>query len=310
MSGELRGTFSRGDDMVEAFRYPVSSDIEGGKTFTYSFLRAVPPGAYKVKLYFALPGGKDVGEGAVDLAVPELGAAFRPEMAPAEASTLPEAEAIVIADSSPAPGASPESPKLKILPPAREAPVGLLRLEAEVEPPIKKVEFYLEDRKILTRTRPPYTVEIDLGNIPRQQTLRAVGYDESGQVIDEDAWAINQGNARIAVRVLPEPDPSEGKVRIKVAVQSIAGGVARKVELFLDEKRIGSWLAPPTRPRFRTPTTPAATCCARPRWPRTAGKPTTSGCSGGRPPRSRACAWTSCSSTSRPWTRTPVSSRA
>jgi VWFA-related protein len=245
VSGELRGTFSQGDNMVEAFRYPVSSDIEGGKTFTYSFLRAVPPGAYKVKLYFALPGGKDVGEGAVDLAVPELGAAFRPEMAPAEASTLPEAEAIVIADSSPAPGASPESPKLKILPPAREAPVGLLRLEAEVEPPIKKVEFYLEDRKILTRTRPPYTVEIDLGTIPRQQTLRAVGYDESGQVVDEDAWAINQGNARIAVRVLPEPDPSEGKVRIKVAVQSIAGGIARKVELFLDEKRIGSWLAPP-----------------------------------------------------------------
>ena len=117
VSGELRGTFSRGDDMVEAFRYPVSSDIDGGKPFTYSFLRAVPPGAYKVKLYFALPGGKDVGEGAVDLAVPELGAPFRPEMAPAEASTLPEAEAIVIADSSPAPGASPESPKLKILPP-------------------------------------------------------------------------------------------------------------------------------------------------------------------------------------------------
>ncbi len=245
VSGEVRGSFSRGADMVEAFRYPVSADIDAGKVFTYSFLRAVPPGAYKVKLVFALPGGKDVGEGAVDLAVPELGTAFRPEMAPAEASTLPEAEAIVIADSSREPAARPEAPKLKILPPAREAPVGLLRLEAEVEPPIKKVQFYLDERLILTRTRPPYSVEIDLGNVPRRQTLRAVGYDESGQVIDEDAWAINEGNARIAVRVLPEPDPSTGKVRVKVAVQSIAGGIARKVELFLDEKKIGSWLAPP-----------------------------------------------------------------
>jgi VWFA-related protein len=244
-SGELRGSFSRGADMVEAFRYPVSADIDAGKVFAYSFLRAVPPGAYKVKLVFALPGGKDVGEGAVDLAVPELGTEFRPEMAPAEASTLPEAEAIVIADSSREPAAHPESPKLKILPPAREAPVGLLRLEAEVEPPIRKVEFYLDERLILTRTRPPYSVEIDLGNIPRRQTLRAIGYDESGQVIDQDAWAINEGNARIAVRVLPEPDPSSGKVRVKVAVQSIAGGIARKVELFLDEKKIGSWLAPP-----------------------------------------------------------------
>src|SRR5204863_736822 len=42
-----------------------------------------------------------------------------------------------------------------------------------------------------------------------------------------------------------EPDPYAGKVRVKVAVQSIAGGVAKKVELFLDEKKIASWLAPP-----------------------------------------------------------------
>jgi len=245
VSGEVRGSFSRGDNMVEAFRYPVSGDIDGGKTFTWSFLRAVPPGPYKVKLVFALPGGKDVGEGTIDVSVPELGAAFRPEMAPAEASTLPEAEAIVIADSAGEPPARPDSPKLKLLPPAHEAPVGLLRLVAEVEPPIQKVQFYLEDRLILTRTRPPFSVEIDLGNVPRRQTLRAVGYDESGRVIDEDAWAINEGNARVAVRVLPQLDTAAGRVRVKVAVQSIAGGTAKKVELFLDEKRIGSWLAPP-----------------------------------------------------------------
>ncbi len=245
VSGEVRGSFSRGADIVEAFRYPVSGDIDGGKTFTWSFLRAVPPGPYRVKLVFALPGGKDVGEGTIDLSVPELGAVFRPEMAPAEASTLPEAEAIVIADSAGEPPSRPESPKLKLLPPAREAPVGLLRLEAEVEPPIQKVQFYLEDRLILTRTRPPFSVEIDLGNVPRRQTLRAVGYDDSGRVIDEDAWAINEGSARIAVRLLPQPDPVTGKVRVKVAVQSIAGGTAKKVELFLDEKKVGSWVAPP-----------------------------------------------------------------
>ena len=246
LSGEVRGTFSKGDEMVEAFRYPVSGDIDGGKTFSFSFLRPVPPGNYRVKLNFALPGGKDVGEGSVDLSVPELGTEFRPEMAPAEASTLPEAEAIVIADAAgPSSASRPEESKLKILPPNREAPVGLLRLEAAVEPPIKKVEFWLGDRLVLTRTRPPYSVELDLGDVPRRQTLRAVGYDETGRVIDEDAWAINEGNARVAVRVLPEPDPSEGKVRVKVAVQSIGGGTAKKVELFLDAKKIGSWTSPP-----------------------------------------------------------------
>jgi VWFA-related protein len=75
--------------------------------------------------------------------------------------------------------------------------------------------------------------------------VRAVGYDETGRVIDEDAWAINEGAARVAVRVLPQPDPAAGKVRVKVAVQSIAGGIAKLVELFLDEKKIGSWTTGP-----------------------------------------------------------------
>src|SRR6185312_10613697 len=69
--------------------------------------------------------------------------------------------------------------------------------------------------------------------------------DDGGRVVDEDAWAINEGNARVAVRVLPQPEPSEGRVRIRVAVQSISGGVAQKVDLFLDEKKIGTWTSPP-----------------------------------------------------------------
>jgi VWFA-related protein len=243
-SGELRGTFSRGAEMVQAFRYSVSGDILDGKAFTYSFLRSVAPGNYRLKLIVADPTGREVGEGAVDLMVPEVGIAFRPDMAPTEAGTLPDAEAIVIADEAAQDGRGETDsgvPRLKLLPPPREAPVGLLRLEAQVEPPITKVAFYLGDKLLLARTRPPYSVEIDLGNLPLKQTVRAVGYDETGRVVDEDAWAINEGAARVAVRVLPQPDPAAGKVRVKVAVQSIAGGIAKLVELFLDEKKIGSW---------------------------------------------------------------------
>ncbi len=246
-AGELKGTFSRGEEMVQAFRYPVAGDITDGKTFAYSFLRPVPPGNYRLKLVVADPSGREIGEGSVDLSVPEVGVAFRPEMAPAEADTFPEAEAVVIADEAgrPAEDANPGVPKVKIRPPSREAPVGLLRLEAEVEPPVTRVEFYLGDKLLLRRTRPPFSVEIDLGNLPLKQTVRAVGYDDTGKVIDEDAWAINEGSARVAVRVLPQPDPASGRVRVKVAVQSIAGGIAKLVELFLDEKKIASWTHAP-----------------------------------------------------------------
>ena len=244
-SGELHGAFLKGDDIVQAFRYPVTGDLDVGKPFTYSFLRSVAPGSYKLKLTLTDPNGHELGQGGVDLMVPEIGTQFRPEMAPGESSTLPSAEAIVIADQAAPPADPGGAPRLKILPPAKEAPVGILRLEAEVQPPISKVQFFLDEKLILTRTRPPYSVEIDLGEVPRRQTVRAVGYDDGGRIVDEDAWAINEGSARVAVRVLPQPDPSIGKVRVKVAVQSIAGGVAKKVELFLDEKKIGSWTQPP-----------------------------------------------------------------
>ncbi len=243
-SGELRGSFLKGEDIVQAFKYPVSGEIGTRTTFQFAFLRSVEPGSYKLKLVLVAPGGREVGEAAVDLSVPEVGAAFSPEMAPGEASTMPAAEAVILADEAASAAAGgPGASKLKILPPNREAPIGLLRLDAEVSPPITKVEFYLEDKLLVARTRPPYSVEIDLGVVPRKQTVRAVGYDSNGKVIDEDAWSINQGSARLAVKILPEPDPAGGNVRVKVAVQSIAGGVAKQVELYLGDKKVRTWTA-------------------------------------------------------------------
>ncbi|MGH9368752.1 MAG: VWA domain-containing protein, partial [Thermoanaerobaculia bacterium] len=244
-SGQLKGGFRQAETEVDSFQYPVTADIARNAPFAYSFLRALPPGTYRLRLLLADSDGRDMGEGSVDLLVPELGTAFRPEMAPGEAGTLPSAEAIVIADEVAEKPATPEEPKLKILPPSREAPIGLLRLEAVVAPPIERVEFYLEEKRLVTRNRPPYSVEIDLGAVPRRQTVRAVGYDDTGRVIDEDAYAINQGKDRLAVRLLPRPDGSAGVVRVKVIVQSIGGGAAKSLELFLDEKKLASWTTPP-----------------------------------------------------------------
>jgi VWFA-related protein len=241
-SGELQGSFLKGGNIVQAFKYPVSGSVDEHTTFTYAFLRSVEPGDYELRLVLSAPGGKQVGEAKTEVSVPEVGNPFTADLAPGESSTLPAAEAIVIADEA---GTAPTAPgggsKLRILPPDREAPVGILRLEASVDPPISKVEFYLEDKLILARSRPPYTVEIDLGEVPRKQTIRVIGYDASGKLIDEDAWAINQGSARLAVKILPHPDPAAGKVRIKVAVQSIAGGVAKQVELYLNDKKLKAW---------------------------------------------------------------------
>ena len=95
-SGELQGTFVRGEEIVQAFKYPVSGELGERMTFQYAFLRSIEPGTYKLKLTLVAPGGREVGDATIDLSVPEVGTLFSPDMAPTEASTLPAAEAIVI----------------------------------------------------------------------------------------------------------------------------------------------------------------------------------------------------------------------
>ncbi len=65
------------------------------------------PGDYELRLVLSAPGGKQVGEAKTEISVPEVGNPFTADLAPGESSTLPAAEAIVIADEA---GTSPTAP--------------------------------------------------------------------------------------------------------------------------------------------------------------------------------------------------------
>lgn len=241
----LRGAIRRPTgETVETLAYPFSGNLYAGAPLTFSFLRALAPGVYAVEIDLG-DASKTYGTASFPLEVPAVGQAFRPEMAPNDLSTLPSAEGVILAASQPeaaAPAAAPSVAKVKIVAPDRETPIGLMRLDAVVYPPVEKVEFYLDDKLVLARTRPPYTAELDLGKIPRRQTVKAVGYDHAGNVVDEDAWAINEGDSKVAVRILPIPSGSGSEgVRVRLAVQSINGGVAQSVDLFLDDHKVATF---------------------------------------------------------------------
>ncbi|HYN42589.1 MAG TPA: hypothetical protein VE129_12475, partial [Thermoanaerobaculia bacterium] len=218
VAGEAKGAAG---EVVDAFREPVDVDLgdgEVGKPLTASFLRSLPPGEVSLNLRLEAANGKAMALRAVTLTVPKMNSEFRAEDAgtvTASAILLEEANR----DSAPAGAAD----LLRFLPPTREVPVGLLRIECEAKAPITRVEFHLGDRLILARNRPPYTVEIDLGTVPRKQTLRALGFDKLGNFVDADAWALNEKEAKLAVRVLDLPK-AKGKAdaEVKISVQSIA----------------------------------------------------------------------------------------
>lgn len=240
--GEAR---SASGEVVDAFREPVDvdlSDAELGKALRASFLRALPPGSITLGLRLEAENGRSMGLRSVTFDVPKMTSEFRAD----EAGAL-TAPAILLEERN-----REEAPSggdlIRFLPPQREVPVGLLRIECEAKPPITRVEFHLGEKLILARNRPPFTVEIDLGTIPRKQTLRALGFDRLGNFVDADAWALNEKEARLAVRVLDLPK-AKGKADsdVKVAVQSIAGAVAKRVALFLDDKKVAEWTSPPYR---------------------------------------------------------------
>ena len=92
-----------------------------------------------------------------------------------------------------------------ILPPEKEVPFGIMRVEVDVQPPVARIEFLLDGKRVVTRNRPPYTVELDLGKTLVRHEIRVDGYDVKGVLVDTDLRVVNatassaKGRAEVAV---------------------------------------------------------------------------------------------------------------
>src|SRR5207244_3217235 len=67
---------------------------------------------------------------------------------------------------------------------------------------IKAVEFYLDGKKIMVKRQPPYTLDLDFGNVPQSRRVRVVALDEKGEPITGDEIVVNTGNEPFRVRIV------------------------------------------------------------------------------------------------------------
>jgi Ca-activated chloride channel homolog len=246
ITGEAKGS----DGTVkETFRVPVEvdlSDADTGKPLEATFLKSLAPGHYDIQFRVEGVAGAMVAITTIPLDVPAMQAEFDAKDAGLGPGGLPSAAAVILESENREAIPQGASDLVKIMAPKKEVPIGLIRIDCEVKPPVTRVDFFLDDKKIVGKNRPPYTIELDLGKIPRKQTLKAIGFDAKGNFIDADAWAINEREARLAVRILElPPKAASDKVDLKVTVQSIAGGVAKTLKLFLDDTLVQEWNEPP-----------------------------------------------------------------
>ena len=137
---------------------------------------------------------------------------------------------------------------IRILPLPERLLVGRARIGADAEgPDIHHVAFSLDDRELISKRRPPYQVEIDLGPAPRVHTLRADAYDQQGGVLASDEVPVNTGPHRFTVRLT---SPQRGaahttSVRAVAEVEAPRHERLDRVEFFLNDTRTATLYQPP-----------------------------------------------------------------
>ncbi|HEV8579288.1 MAG TPA: VWA domain-containing protein [Thermoanaerobaculia bacterium] len=283
----VTGRILQGDETVDSFRYRFNAlpTAGGVGAWPLAFERHLRPGRYKlqVELDAAETGGLFVGE--CELAVPDSAASIEAALQsdsspsvvpvantsnlvpPGESTAKPAAPAVAIA---PAPQISPEvqrlfaevdasldapRPGLHIVPPGASLLAGVQRFEARVDHAagvpedgqIERVSFSLDGRPVLTRNRPPFLAQLDLGHSPRPHRLTAEGLNRRGDLLASDELVLNAGAQRFAVKLV-EPRPGviyQRSLRAQVKVEAPTDRGVERVELYLGDSRVATLYQPP-----------------------------------------------------------------
>ncbi len=254
------------DELFEHFRYRFAlpeAEVAAAGKIPLVFQRFLRPGSYSLVLKIEDTAGKSYFREQRELEVPVV-TAVASAAAPAipEAAATAPAAALAEANSTLAtavpsgatgnPGA--EEQTLRLLPP----PPGLITGKARVEAlatgaGIAKVSFELDGKTVLTKGKPPFSVELNLGVQPRVHTLKALALDVTGKKIAEDQIELNAGPHRFAVRLV---EPQSGKtykssLRAQAQVDVPEGDKLDRVEIFLNDDRVATLYQPPfTQPIF------------------------------------------------------------
>ena len=213
-----------------AYRFDVPGRVEIAAPLALAFQRSLRPGSFHLEIHV-----KDVQSGRSArierlLEVPRVAPLPSPSIddgAPPSASTAAVAAPAI-------------APALRIVPPPRVA-VGRQRFAVVPRgTDVARVDFSLDGRMLMARTRPPFSVEIDLGERAVRRRLRAEAFDAAGARLGSDEVVLNGEGDGFAVRLRRPPATEQQSRLVHARAEVIAPRGARvdRVELFLDERPV------------------------------------------------------------------------
>jgi VWFA-related protein len=137
---------------------------------------------------------------------------------------------------------------LILVPPPAEVVLGLWRAEALVTGSrIVQVRFLVDGEPSLTSARRPFSVELRLAEVPKEQVVRAEGYDAAGELVAADEVVINQTRGSLQVRIV-EPErgwTGFGSVPVRVEVVVPEERRVAQVEIRLGDSPVVTLERPP-----------------------------------------------------------------
>ena len=235
----VTGEVIRDERLFESFNYGFQGPTpEGAVSIPMGFTRYLRPGPITLRVLIEDVFGDQYAQIVRDIEIPS------PE-------GLPQA-------SLPSVGGAPAGgpgggPALQLLAPPGAVQTGVVRFSARATGTMEKVTFFLDDKPVLTKRTPPYSVELNLGTTPSPHRVRVVGYQGSNEIATDQLW-LNQGAQRFRVRMI-EPRPGgiyPGSLTARVEVDTPDGKPPQRVEIFLNEGApIATLDAPPYQQTIR-----------------------------------------------------------
>ncbi|MDQ5858496.1 MAG: GWxTD domain-containing protein, partial [Acidobacteriota bacterium] len=238
---DVIGEVVKGDRLIDNFKYrfDIPTHEVGGEKIPLTVRRYLYPGEYNLVL--KVSDGNQSAEGRITdkLAVPEQPDAPPPQIAEARAegrATVEKARDLGLLSSA-----------IALLPVAKEIVTGLQRFETRAAEGVKAVDFYLNGAKVMTKTRPPFDADLNLGPLPRKHTVRVVAFGSAGRAIGEDEYNVNEGREIFRVRIMTPEKGSRvsGPTRVVAAVVVPEGKNLQKLEIYSNERRIATLYQPP-----------------------------------------------------------------
>jgi Ca-activated chloride channel family protein len=229
---ELTGSISQNGQVVKRFRYPVLPST----TSPITSIQTLQPGAAEIDARLMVP---------LEEQTPVILAKTTQTFTIAKTGTAYVAHEGEGAEAILAEGAVPEGVgAVKIVPPRRDVAPNLFVVEVEVMPPVTRVEWWVDGKKILARNAPPYRAELDLGALPKRVEVRAIGYDAQGRYVDADAFVVNEHETPLEVKITRTVTP-DGVSHFKLSVQNPKATVIKSAEFFAGQKKLHAWSGPP-----------------------------------------------------------------